>query len=157
MSAAAFTLNSPLAILLFLMPILDLSSCTSYRQVGLFCAAAHMYGVVRMFRGFVYDKAPLTSSVTLLLLLATTIGASLLSIVAVDHLTARRDAIDEECSTAIARAPAGNPGVEDNFWVLFILGLICGPALPACLRFAVEEERNGWKGRRAWRMAVAKK
>lgn len=78
-----------------------------------------------------------------------------LSILVTDASTTPKDAVDEEAKKAIAKAPAGNPGLDDNILSLSILAVFAGPSLAAMLWYARGDEFRGWKGRRAWRLATA--
>jgi hypothetical protein len=99
----------------------------------------------------------MTPATRYLLLLSLSLTLVQGSIIWIDHQTTPTDPLDEEAKNAIAKAPAGNPGVDDNPRALFIMGLILGPSLPIMLWYARGEEIRGWKGRRAWRLATADK
>jgi hypothetical protein len=105
----------------------------------------------------VLAKNALSPSTTYLLLITLNLALVQLSIPVVDAQTAVKDANDEEAKKAIAKAPAGNPGVDNNPRALVIMTLLVGPSLPTMLLAATEEEVRGWKGRRAWRLAAAEK
>ena len=127
----------------------------SYRQAGLLSTFAYAYGMSRIARGVVADRVPLTSAATYLLLISLNLALVQLTILLADDQTTPKDAVDEEAKKAIAKAPAGNPGVDDNPIVLAMLAIVAGPSMSAMLWYARGEEVRGWKGRRAWRLATA--
>lgn len=130
----------------------------SYRQTGLLSAVAHIFGMSMLVRCVVQDRTVPSPSTQYLLLVAASVMLAHGATIAADILTASEaDSVDKEARDAIAKAPAGNPGLEDNFKALLILALVSGPSLPAMLWHAHGEEVRGWKGRRAWRMALASK
>lgn len=127
----------------------------SYRQAGLLSAIAYAYGMSRIIKDVVFGKATLSPATQYILLVSLSLALVQLSIAFTDSQLATTDAVDEEAKKAIAKAPAGNPGVEDNPRALAILAIIAGPSLSAMLWAARGEEIRGWKGRRAWRLASA--
>lgn len=114
-----------------------------------------MYGMSRVIRANILGQESLSSSSKYLLLVSFLLALTQASLIATDVITTQEDAVDDEARKAIAKAPAGNPGVDDNIKVLALLAIITGPSLPAMLWYARGEEFKGWKGRRAWRLATA--
>lgn len=127
----------------------------SYRQAGLLSAIAYVYGLSRVVRVNIFAQEPLSSASIYLLLISLMLSLVQLSILVTDASTTAKDAVDEEARKAIAKAPAGNPGLDDSVLSLAILAIFAGPSLSAMLWYARGEEFRGWKGRRAWRLATA--
>lgn len=117
----------------------------------------YAYGMSRVIRVNVIKKATLPSASKYLLLVSLSLALAHLSIIVTDAINTPKDEVDEEARKAIAKAPAGNPGVDDNLVILAILAFLAGPSLPAMLWYGRGEELRGWKGRRAWRLANSEK
>ncbi|PWN37914.1 uncharacterized protein FA14DRAFT_159733 [Meira miltonrushii] len=128
-----------------------------YRQAGLLSFLAYLYGVSQIYRGVVATKKIPGPATQYILLVSLLITLASLTIAIVDAQSAPDDGLDEEAKKAIERAPAGNPGVEDNIKVLAVLSLVTGPSMAFMLWYAHQEEIRGWKGRRAWRQNSASK
>lgn len=129
-----------------------------YRQAGLISAATYLFGVSMMARSIYQDQAGVSPCARYLLAVSAVVALAHIGTLTVDTKSAPEpDAVDKEGREAIAKAPAGNPGLEDSPRALILLGLVAGPSLPAMLWHAHNEELAGWKGRRAWRSAVAEK
>lgn len=128
-----------------------------YRQAGLLSFLAYLYGASQIYRGVVATKKIPGPATQYILLVSLLIVLASLTIAIVDAQSAPDDGLDEEAKNAIKRAPAGNPGVEDNVKVLAILSLVVGPSMSFMLWYAHQEEIRGWKGRRAWRQNSASK
>ncbi|UZJ52744.1 hypothetical protein CBS101457_002064 [Exobasidium rhododendri] len=126
-----------------------------YRQAGLLASIAYAYGLSRIVRDVLTLENPFSPSTKYLLLITLNLALLQVTVPVTDAQTTSPDALDEEAAKAIARAPAGNPGVDDNPRVYAIMLLLVGPSLPCMLWAAKGEEVRGYKGRRAWRVATA--
>jgi hypothetical protein len=126
-----------------------------YRQAGLLSFIAYIYGMSQIYRGVVGSKKIPGPAAQYILLVSLLITLASLTIAIVDAQSTPDDGLDEEAKVAIKRAPAGNPGVEDNVKVLAVLSLVTGPSMAFMLWYAHQEEIRGWKGRRAWRQNSA--
>ena len=115
----------------------------------------YLYGVTRLVKVNALGGVPLSSASKYLLLVSLSLVLVQLSIIVTDATTTPKDNVDEEAHKAIAKAPAGNPGVDDNPRALATMALVAGPSLPIMLWYGRGEEVRGWKGRRAWRLATS--
>lgn len=128
-----------------------------YRQTGLLSTMAYWFGLSMFYRSIFQDHTTPSQSAQYLVLVSLSVALSHIATVVADILAYQADDLDSEATAAIKRAPAGNPGIDDNPISLILLGLIAGPSLPLMLWLARGEEIRGWKGRRAWRTTVASK
>lgn len=128
-----------------------------YRQTGLLSFMAYIYGISQIYRGLIGSKKVPGPATQYILLVSLLLTLASLTIAVVDAQSNEDDELEEEAKKAIQRAPAGNPGVEDNAKILAILALVTGPSMALMLWYAHQEEIRGWKGRRAWRINSASK
>lgn len=128
-----------------------------YRQAGLLSFMAYLYGMSQIVRGLIGSKKIPGPATQYILLVSLLITLAALTIAIVDAQSGPDDGLDEEAKKAIERAPAGNPGLEDNVKYLTALSFFTGPSMAFMLWYAHQEEIRGWKGRRAWRQNSASK
>lgn len=138
-----------------------------YRKVAAFSAFIYWYGINRVIRGVVFEKAPFdaVSMFWVFDIAGLWIGITLLVIS--EKLTFRskattnpstgapRSPLDIECDKAISKAPAGSPWLEKTTTGFIVASLAGGPGFAASMWWCSGEEELGWKARKSWREAVA--
>lgn len=127
-----------------------------YRQVGLLSFMSYIWGMSMVYRGVIADGKTPNGQAQYLLVLSGLLTLAHVAVLVIDtHSAPEHD--DSDAIKAVERAPAGNPGVEDNLKILVPLALVGGPSLAAMLWSAKIEEIRGYKARRAWRALTAAK